>query len=219
MLPAVHDAVLTDKVASYRVVIVGAGFGGLFAAKFLKRPLEITLVDRTNHHLFQPLLYQVATGILPPGAVAALQNLEANAKVELGDVVDVDLVEKTVAVVRPDGRRAALPYDSLVAAAASGSLTSVTTSLPSSRRHEDLADALVQREQIFGAFEIAELEDDLNFRPAWLTSVVVGGGRPVSRSLDGSRAREAAWKDNSGAWIRPMLGWFCARVARRSSRL
>ena len=72
MRPAVHDAVLTDKVAAYRVVIVGAGFGGLFAAKFLKRaPVEITLVDRTNHHLFQPLLYQVATGILPPGAVAA----------------------------------------------------------------------------------------------------------------------------------------------------
>src|SRR5262245_63833801 len=60
MRPAVHDAVLTG----YRVVIVGAGFGGLFAARFLKRaPVEITLVDRTNHHLFQPLLYQVATGI------------------------------------------------------------------------------------------------------------------------------------------------------------
>src|SRR5262245_63696049 len=68
MRPAVHDAVLTG----YRVVIVGAGFGGLFAARFLKRaPVEITLVDRTNHHLFQPLLYQVATGILPPGSVTA----------------------------------------------------------------------------------------------------------------------------------------------------
>jgi NADH:ubiquinone reductase (H+-translocating) len=59
-------------VTGYRVVIVGGGFGGLFAARFHKRaPVEITLVDRTNHHLFQPLLYQVPTGILPPGAVAA----------------------------------------------------------------------------------------------------------------------------------------------------
>ena len=71
-VPPFTTSVLTDKVAGYRVVIVGAGFGGLFAAKFLKRaPVEITLVDRTNHHLFQPLLYQVATGILPPGAVTA----------------------------------------------------------------------------------------------------------------------------------------------------
>jgi NADH dehydrogenase len=109
MRPAVHETGLTDKVAGYRVVIVGAGFGGLFAAKFLKRaPVEITLVDRTNHHLFQPLLYQVVTGILPPGAITAptreVLRKHANVKVELGDVVDVDLVEKTVAVVRPDGR-------------------------------------------------------------------------------------------------------------------
>ena len=167
MRPAVHDAVLTDKVAGYRVVIVGAGFGGLFAAKFLKRaPVEITLVDRTNHHLFQPLLYQVATGILPPGAVTAptreVLRKHANAKVELGDVVDVDLVEKRVAVVRPDGRRAALPYDSLVVAAGVGqSYFGHDEFAEWAPGMKTLADALVQRERIFGAFEMAELEDDL----------------------------------------------------------
>src|SRR2546430_5012341 len=122
MRPAVQETGLTDKVAGYRVVIVGAGFGGLFAAKFLKRaPVEVTLVDRTNHHLFQPLLYQVATGILPPGAVATptrdvLRN-QQNARVELAEVTGLDLAEKTVTIERPDGRRGVRPYDSLVVAA------------------------------------------------------------------------------------------------------
>ena len=197
------DAVLTDKVAGYRVVIVGAGFGGLFAAKFLKRaPVEITLVDRTNHHLFQPLLYQVATGILPPGAVTAptreVLRKHANAKVELGDVVDVDLVEKTVAVVRPDGRRAALPYDSLVVAAGVGqSYFGHDEFAEWAPGMKTLADALVQRERIFGAFEMAELEDDLDSRRAWLTFVVVGGG-PTGVEISGQIAELArrALKDN-----------------------
>ena len=199
MRPAVHDAVLTG----YRVVIVGAGFGGLFAARFLKRaPVEITLVDRTNHHLFQPLLYQVATGILPPGSVTAptreVLRKHVNTKVELGDVVDVDLLEKTVAVVRPDGRRAALPYDSLVVAAGVGQSyfghDEFTEWAPGMKT---LADALVQRERIFGAFEMAELEDDIDSRRAWLTFVVVGGG-PTGVEISGQIAELArrALKDN-----------------------
>src|SRR5262244_3271241 len=178
MRPAVHDAVLTG----YRVVIVGAGFGGLFAARFLKRaPVEITLVDRTNHHLFQPLLYQVATGILPPGSVTAptreVLRKHVNTKVELGDVVDVDLLEKTVAVVRPDGRRAALPYDSLVIAAGVGqSYFGHDEFAEWAPGMKTLADALDQRARIFGAFEMAELEDDPEIRRAWLTFAVVGGG-------------------------------------------
>src|SRR5215813_4307693 len=189
MGPAAHDA-------GYRVVIVGAGFGGLFAARFLKRaPVEITLVDRTNHHLFQPLLYQVATGILPPGSVTAptreVLRKHVNTKVELGD-------EKTVAVVRPDGRRAALPYDSLVVAAGVGQSyfghDEFTEWAPGMKT---LADALVQRERIFGAFEMAELEDDIDSRRAWLTFVVVGGG-PTGVEISGQIAELArrALKDN-----------------------
>jgi NADH dehydrogenase len=181
---------------NHRVVIVGAGFGGLFAAKFLKHaPVEITLVDRTNHHLFQPLLYQVATGILPPGAVAAptrevLRKLP-NAKIELGDVIDVDLVERTVAVVRPDGRRAALPYDSLVVAAGAGpSYFGRDEFAEWAPGMKTLADALVQRERIFGAFEMAELEDDADSRRAWLTFVVVGGG-PTGVEISGQIAELA----------------------------
>ena len=109
----------------HRVVIVGAGFGGLFAARFLKRaPVQVTLGDRTNHHLFQALLYQGATGILSSGDVAvptrdALRR-QANARVELGEMIDLDLVERELTVERPDGRRAALPYDSLVVSAGVG---------------------------------------------------------------------------------------------------
>src|SRR6187401_414525 len=104
---------------THRVVVVGSGFGGLFAARFLKRaPVEVTLVDRTNHHLFQPLLYQVATGILSPGEIAPptrdVLRTQANATVELGEVVEIDLDRREVTVVRPDARRAILPYDSLV---------------------------------------------------------------------------------------------------------
>src|SRR5262245_23198226 len=196
MRPAVHDAVLTG----YRVVIVGAGFGGLFAARFLKRaPVEITLVDRTNHHLFQPLLYQVATGILPPGSVTAptreVLRKHVSTKVELGDVVDVDLVEKTVAVVRPDGRRAALPYDSLVVAAGVGQCYFGQDEFAEwAPGMKTLADALVQRERIFGAFENSELEDDIDSRRAWLNFVVVGGGPTGVEIWTDRGAREAGFE-------------------------
>ena len=121
-------------------MIVGAGFGGLFAARFLARaPVQVTLVDRTNHHLFQPLLYQVATGILSSGQVApptrdVLKRYE-NVTVELAEVTGIDLAAQQVATVRPNGRTATLPYDSLDRRRrASASPTSATTSSPSSRR-------------------------------------------------------------------------------------
>ena len=105
-----------------RVVIVGGGFGGVAATKELKKAdVEVTLVDRTNHHLFQPLLYQVAAGILPPGLIApALRHVisdQANARVLLADVHDLDLVGKRVLARGPDGRELELPYDTLVVAA------------------------------------------------------------------------------------------------------
>ena len=107
------------------MVIVGSGFGGLFAAKFLRRaPVDVTLVDRTNHHLFQPLLYQVATGILSEGEVAPatreVLRKHRNVTVELAEVTGIDLDSRSVAAIRPDGREVPFPYDSLVVAAGAG---------------------------------------------------------------------------------------------------
>src|SRR3954463_8240281 len=98
--------VTASPAEKHRVVIVGAGFGGLFAARFLRRaPVQVTLVDRTNHHLFQPLLYQVATGILSAGEIATptrdVLRKQANARVELGDVTGLDLDTRTFTVMRP----------------------------------------------------------------------------------------------------------------------
>ena len=168
----------------HRVVIVGSGFGGLFAAKSLGRApesIDVTLIDRTNHHLFQPLLYQVATGILSEGEIApATRDVlrdRKNVAVELAELTAFDLKARQVMVAQPGGRKVTHPYDSLIVAAGVG---------PSYFGHDEyskwapgmktLADALDQRERIFGAFEMAELEDDPDVRRAWLTFVVVGGG-------------------------------------------
>src|SRR5271167_3178261 len=104
------------RASPHRVVIIGGGFGGLFAAKFLRRaPVEVTLIDRTNHHTFQPLLYQVATGILSEGAVAPplreVLRKHTNVRVELADVTAVDLEARTVTATRPLGAPLTFPYD------------------------------------------------------------------------------------------------------------
>ena len=106
----------------HRVVVVGGGFGGIRATRALARAdVDITIVDRTNHHLFQPLLYQVATGILPDGLIApALRSVvrkQANAHVVLADVQDLDLDDRVVHALAPDGEELLLRYDSLVVAA------------------------------------------------------------------------------------------------------
>jgi NADH:ubiquinone reductase (H+-translocating) len=164
------------------VVIVGGGFGGLFAAKFLKRAdVEVVLVDRFNHHLFQPLLYQLATGIVSEGQVApplrGVLRHHRNVRVELATVTGFDLDARTVAAQRPDGSVLSHPYDSLIVAGGAGQ---------SYFGHEEFArfapgmksidDALELRGRIFGAFEMAESQDDPEARHEWLTFVVVGGG-------------------------------------------
>ncbi len=166
----------------HRVVIVGSGFGGLFAARFLRgASIEVTLIDRTNHHLFQPLLYQVATGILSAGAIApatrdVLRN-HKNIEVEMGDVTGFDLDAKRVTATRPDGRVVVHEYDSLiVSAGAGGSYFGHEEFAEFAPGMKTLADALDQRARIFGAFEMAELEEDPKRRAEWLTFVVVGGG-------------------------------------------
>lgn len=166
---------------THRVVIVGSGFGGLFAARALRTaPTRVTVVDRVNHHLFQPLLYQVATGILSEGDVApAIRDVLRNhptTEVQLAEVREIDVDRRAVIAEQP-GRVLEIPYDSLIVAA--GVQTSYfghddfTRWAPGMK---SLDDALELRGRIFGAFEMAETEPDERLRQEWLTFVVVGGG-------------------------------------------
>ena len=166
----------------HQVVIVGGGFGGLFAAKFLRRaPVQVTLVDARTYHLFQPLLYQLATGILSEGEVAPplreILRRHANVTVEMATVQRFDLTARTVVARRPDGTTRTYPYDSLiVAAGAAQSYFGHDEFARFAPGMKTIDDALELRGRIFGAFEMAENEDDPEARRAWLTFVVVGGG-------------------------------------------
>jgi NADH dehydrogenase len=165
----------------HRVVIVGAGFGGLFATKALRKaPVEITLVDRNTHHLFQPLLYQVATGILSEGEVAPptrdILRRQKNVRVILGEVEHIDLQARTV-TSSILGTRTVSPYDTLVVAAGAGqSYFGNDEFAEFAPGMKSIDDALELRGRIFGAYEMAELERDHEAVDAWLTFVVVGAG-------------------------------------------
>ena len=176
----------------HRAVIIGGGFGGLYAARALKHEnLAVTLIDHRNFHLFQPLLYQVATGALSPGEIAAplrvLLRKQKNAQVLLADAVDLD----------PTGHRlildkGSIPYDSLVIAAGArhfyfgheDSWEPVAPGLKS------LEDAIRIRHKILYAFEAAERETDPEARRRWLTFVIVGAG-PTGVELAGALAEIA----------------------------
>jgi len=175
-----------------KVVVIGGGFGGLSAAQHLNSNLvDVTLIDRRNYHLFQPLLYQVATGSLSPGEVASplrsVLSRQKNTRVWLGHVVDVDPDLKHVNLA--DG--AIVPYDSLIIAA--GSETSYFG-------HNDwqewapgmksVEEATAIRHKILYAFEVAERLSDPQERRAWLTFVIVGAG-PTGVELSGAIAEIA----------------------------
>jgi NADH dehydrogenase len=173
-------------------VIIGAGFGGLFATRALRRaPVEVTVIDRTNHHLFQPLLYQVATGVLSEGDIApptrvVLRN-QTNAEVLLGEVVDIDLAARAV-VLETLGRRSHIEFDSLIiAAGAAQSYFGHNEFAVFAPGMKTIDDALELRGRIFGAFEMAELKSELERRDAWLTFAVVGAG-PTGVELAGQIA-------------------------------
>ena len=165
----------------HHVVIIGCGFGGLFAAKALRPAnVRVTLIDRTNHHLFQPLLYQVATGILSEGQIAppirdVLRN-HHSLRVVLGDVQHIDPERKQVTAKELD-HQVTIDYDSLIVA--TGAVTSYFGH-DDFRRYasgmKSLDDAMLLRGQIFGAFEMAEAEQDEQRRRALMTFVVIGGG-------------------------------------------
>jgi NADH:ubiquinone reductase (H+-translocating) len=179
----------------HRVVIVGGGFGGLFAARALRRSADVTLVDRTQHHLFQPLLYQVATGMLSEGQIAVpLRDvLKGHRNVEclLAEVVDVDAAGRTIVAERPNGERIELPYDDLVVAAGvRQSYFGHDEFAHWAPGMKTISDALTIRQRVFGAFELAETASDPEERRRRLTFAVVGAG-PTGVELAG-QIRELA---------------------------
>jgi NADH:ubiquinone reductase (H+-translocating) len=172
----------TQLSGPHRVVIIGGGFGGLPAARWLGRhPVDVTLIDRRNHHLFQPLLYQVATGMLSPGQIAPpirhVLRDRPNVRVELAEVVDVDVDKRVVHATVFGMQPLDLPYDSLIVAAGSNQSyfgnDGFALQAPGMKTVDD---ALELRRRIFGAFEIAEMTKDPVKRAEWLTFAVVGAG-------------------------------------------
>jgi NADH:ubiquinone reductase (H+-translocating) len=170
-----------DTGSPHRVVIVGCGFGGLFAARALRRaPVQVTVIDRTNHHLFQPLLYQLATGILSSGEIAPpirdVLRRQRNTRVLLGDVVGIDAERRSLTVHTLDSQWE-LGYDSLiVATGAAQSYFGHDEFAASAPGLKTLDDALEIRARIFGAFELAEREADPAQRSRLMTFVVIGAG-------------------------------------------
>ena len=178
-----------------RVVIIGSGFGGLFAAKRLKRAkVDVTLIARTTHHLFQPLLYQVATGILSEGEIAPatreILKRQKNARVLLGEVTRVDVVRKVVISETALGETST-PYDTLVVAAGAGqSYFGNNHFAEHAPGLKTIDDALELRGRIFGCFELAELSSDPDQIDRLLTFVVVGAG-PTGVEMAGQIAELA----------------------------
>ncbi|MDL2406201.1 NAD(P)/FAD-dependent oxidoreductase [Rhizobium calliandrae] len=176
-----------------RIVIIGAGFAGVAAARALRKcDAEVLLIDRRNHHIFQPLLYQVATAVLAPSEIAApirqVEAKQANLNVALGEVVGVDLNRRTVEVVSPGIGVREVRFDFLVVA---------TGMRPSYFGHDEfaayapglknLADAETIRTKILSAFEMAEATDDENERARYMNFVLVGAG-PTGVELAASLA-------------------------------
>ncbi|MCC9306009.1 NAD(P)/FAD-dependent oxidoreductase [Kitasatospora sp. RB6PN24] len=231
------ESQLPDHIAPRRVVIIGGGFAGLFAARALRRsPVEVTLVDRRAHHLFQPLLYQCASGILSEGQIAqplrAVLRRHDNVRCLLADATDVDADRRLVLVTEPDGGTLSLPYDDLVVAAG---VRQSYFGHPEFAAHapgmKTLEDALRVRRRIYRAFEMAEASTDPREQQEWLTFALVGGGptgvelagqiREIAghtldrefRTIDSSRARVLLFEGGDA-----VLAAFGTTLARRAAR-
>src|SRR3982751_5582450 len=178
-----------------RVVIIGSGSGGLFTAQRLRdADVDITVIGKTSHHLFQPLLYQVATGILSEGEIApATREIlrdQENARVVLGEVTDIDLTARTV-TSHILGRTTVHAYDELIVAAGAGqSYFGNDRFAEFAPGMKSIDDALELRGRIFGAFELAELADDPAEIDRLMTFVVVGAG-PTGVEMAGQIAELA----------------------------
>jgi len=176
-----------------RVVIVGAGFGGLAAAKALRKtPMELVLIDRTNHHLFQPLLYQVATSELTPSQIGwpirQIFRNQKNTTVLLGEVTGVNKEQKYVLANNADREGVPVPYDYLImATGATHSYFGHNEFAKYAPGLKSLADAVASRNKILQGFELAEAEEDPNRHRDLLTFVLVGAG-PTGVEMAGALA-------------------------------
>ena len=179
-----------------RVVIIGGGFAGIAAARALKRSnAEVVLIDRRNHHIFQPLLYQVATAILSPADIAApirqLGEKQKNLKVMLAEVTSVDLKSRLVNVADPTPGTRTIPFDFLIVAAGmQSSYFGHDEFAKFAPALKNLSDAEAIRTKILRAYELAELADDERERTRLMTFVLVGGG-PTGVELAASMAHMA----------------------------
>ena len=193
---------MTDEVAGQaarrRVVIIGGGFGGLFAARALRRAnVSVTLIDRAQHHLFQPLLYQCATGILSEGEIAVplrdVLKKHKNVDCVMAEVVDFDAEGQRVIAQRVGGGRLEYGYDDLiVAAGVQQSYFGHPEYAGWAPGMKTLEDALAIRRRVYGAFEMADTAADPAERRGWLTFALVGAG-PTGVELAG-QIRELATK-------------------------
>jgi NADH dehydrogenase len=182
----------------HRVVVIGGGFGGLQATlKLARQPVEVTLIDRRNFHLFQPLAYQVATGALSPAEIAyplrRIFRRRANVQVLLAEVTGFDFDERTVETAPVFGEpvTGSVGYDTLIVSGGSRySYFGRDEWQHSAPELKSLEGALVLRRRILGAFEAAELEHDRERQAAWLTFVVVGAG-PTGVEMAGQIAEIA----------------------------
>jgi NADH dehydrogenase len=179
----------------HRVVVIGSGFGGLFTTKSLAHAdVDITMIAKTSHHLFQPLLYQVATGILSEGEIAPptreVLKDQDNVRVVLGEVTDIDLDKRTV-TSQVLNRVMVTSYDTLVVAAGAGqSYFGNDQFAEFAPGMKSIDDALELRGRIFGAFELAEISEDAAERERLMTFVVVGAG-PTGVEMAGQIAELA----------------------------
>jgi NADH:ubiquinone reductase (H+-translocating) len=188
----------TGETGRRRVVIVGGGFAGLYAARALRRAdVSVTLIDRAQHHLFQPLLYQCATGILSEGEIAiplrVLLKRHKNVDCVLAEVVDFDAAGQRVIAHRVGGERLEYGYDDLiVAAGVQQSYFGHPEYASWAPGMKSIADALDIRRRVYAAFELADTAADPAERRSWLTFALVGGG-PTGVELAG-QIRELATK-------------------------